>query len=84
MSSGVQAGLVQLGIAGLLLLAWYSGAWGTIIDELVAGVLGGRGPAPSPQSSTPLGQFDPRNLGGTPPPASSLRGGAGGRIPEGV
>jgi hypothetical protein len=83
MSSNVQAGLVQLGIAGLMLLAWYSGAWGTIIDELVAGVLGRQPSAPSPQSSTPLGQFSPANRGGTPPPASSLRVG-GGRIPEGV
>ena len=40
MSSGVQAGLVQLGIAGLLVVTWYTGAWQVIVDELVAGITG--------------------------------------------
>lgn len=40
MNDGVQAGLVQLGLAGLLVLAWYSGAWQVIVTELTAGVTG--------------------------------------------
>lgn len=40
MNSNVQAGLVQLGIAGLLLFTWYTGAWQVIVDELSAGIAG--------------------------------------------
>lgn len=40
MNPNVQAGLVQLAIAGLLLVTWYSGAWQVVVDELVAGITG--------------------------------------------
>lgn len=86
MNAGVQAGLVQLGIAGLLLLAWYSGAWGTIVDELVAGVLAG-GPARR-ATAAPIGASSPFGpVGATIPTGiAAPRAGAssGGWIPQGV
>jgi len=39
-NAGVQAGLVQLGLAALLVVTWYTGAWQVIVDELVAGISG--------------------------------------------
>lgn len=75
MNSGVQAGLVQLGIAGLLVVTWYSGAWQVIVDELVAGVTGsgrrlGAGLG-SGGSDVVLGP--PTPLGWAPPPPVGLR-----------
>lgn len=40
MNANVQAGVVQLGIAALLVVTWYTGAWQVIVDELRAGITG--------------------------------------------
>lgn len=63
--SNVQAGVVQLAIAGLLIAAWYSGTWQVIVDELVAGIAGTGTPrrfgAPS---GAPIPKATPTDPGG--------------------
>lgn len=64
MNAGVQAGLVQLGLAGLLVVTWYTGAWQVIVDELAAGISGSGGRRFSPAGAAVAGvPFAP-----TPPP----------------
>lgn len=71
MNAGVQAGLVQLAIAGLLVVTWYSGAWQVVVDELAAGITGSGDRRLGATVDLPA-----RSAGGSfgaPPPPTGLR-----------
>ena len=40
MNAAAQSGLVRLGLSGLLLAFWYTGAWAVLVQELTAGITG--------------------------------------------
>lgn len=64
--------------AAMALMSGPGGVIGLLVDDLLGikhDLIGGR--PPSPQSSTPLGQFTPLNAGGTPVPVKVTNPGTG-------